>query len=765
MKSLIAFLFSMPLLLMSQDLPSQYYFSNDSQQLLRGDFEVDNGLYSESDVDTVFLYFDQSDYWEQMTDNYCDKVNLSATMIYKNEEFLEVGVRFKGQTSYANTNGDTGGGGPGGGGPGNSVDTDKKSFNIELDWVNDQDIDGYETLNLNNCYQDPSFLREFIFEKLSRNYIPATKVNFVQLMINDQNWGIYPNVQQLDKKHAGEWFFDNECTRWRAEDPNGEAPGCGEPGSGGGGPGGGGPDFGAGTSSLNYLGDDTINYLDHYTLKKSYVDNPWDNLMNACQAIDQVGDIDESEIYAYLNEYLDLDAALWHLADEIIFSDDDSYINKGGMDYYVYYDVYNERILPIEYDGNTVFGNPNWSPFYNEGDSDFALLNKLLSIPELRQRYLAHFRTILTHSFDGDYIESLIDQFAGMIDSYVANDPQKIYTYNEFVSESNSLKDYFSNRSNYLWSNNEVSEEGVGIVNVEYYVGSVAFAQPSSSDEVLINVELDADGPMDVNLYYGSGLTGRFNVVEMDYSFAMDTYSYAISPQSGGEYIRFYIEVIGKNGVRNYSPDGAEHNVYIYQVKMDDFVYVDSDIVINELMASNDVTVSDEFGEFDDWIEIYNKGSVSVNLGGLHLSDDPLILGKYTFPDITLSPNEYFIVWADDDEEDQGDDYHATFKLSSSGEELYLSDEDFNILDAVFFGEQETDIGYARVPNGVGDFVIQFPTFSFNNDNASGTIELSDLSSQIIKTIDVLGREVDIRSGFIVDLYSNGHCQKYFIHK
>jgi len=116
MKSLIAFLFSMPLLLMSQDLPSQYYFSNDSQQLLRGDFEVDNGLYSESDVDTVFLYFDQSDYWEQMTDNYCDKVNLSATMIYKNEEFLEVGVRFKGQTSYANTNGDTGGGGPGGGG-------------------------------------------------------------------------------------------------------------------------------------------------------------------------------------------------------------------------------------------------------------------------------------------------------------------------------------------------------------------------------------------------------------------------------------------------------------------------------------------------------------------------------------------------------------------------------------------------------------------------------------------------------------------------
>ena len=49
------------------------------------------------------------------------------------------------------------------------------------------------------------------------------------------------------------------------------------------------------------------------------------------------------------------------------------------MDYYIYYDLYNERILPIEYDGNTVFGNSNWSPFYNEDDADFAraLLNHI----------------------------------------------------------------------------------------------------------------------------------------------------------------------------------------------------------------------------------------------------------------------------------------------------------------------------------------------------------------------------------------------------
>ena len=755
---------------LSQNLPNQYYFSDDSQRLIRGGGEV-LGFYADLQIDTIFLYFAQNDYWDQMLDNYCDKVNIPATMVYNGITFSEVGVRFKGQTSFFNTNGETGGGGPGGGGPGGggpgqSVDTDKKSFNIELDWVNNQDIDGYETLNLNNCYQDPSFLREFIFEKLSRNYIPAVKVNFIQLMINDQNWGIYPNVQQLDKQHAEEWFFDNECTRWRAEDPNNEAPGCGEPG--GGGPGGGGsgsgPNFGAGTSSMNYLGLDTVAYIDHYTLKKTYKEDPWVDLVNACQVVDEVNQIDDSESYAFLNEYLDLDATLWHLANEIIFSDDDSYINKGGMDYYIYYDKYNERILPIEYDGNTVFGNTNWSPFYHENDIDFALLNKLLSVPSLRERYLAHFRTILINSFDVEYIENMIDQYANMIDSYVFDDPQKIYTYNDFINEVDNLKDYFSNRSNYLWSNSDISQEGVAVLNVEYYVGDSLFVQPSSSDEVLISVELDSDNPITVNLYYGIGLTGRFDMVEMDYSFATGNYTYTIPAFSGGEYVRFYIESIDENGTRLYSPQGAEHDVYIYHVKMDDLVYLDSDVVINEIMASNDFTVADEAGEYDDWIEIYNKGSEPISLSNYHLSDDVLNLSKFTFPDIVLDPNQYFIVWADDDEEEQGDYNHATFNLSASGEQVYLSDGDLNILDQVVFGEQVTDMGYARVPNGTGDFIIQNPTFSYNNDQNSSQIEFDSESKKLIKIIDLLGRE-NSKNKITINIYDDGSVEKIYLFK
>ena len=731
----------------SQNLPDQYYFSDDNR-LIRGGIDLED-LYDEHEIKNIYLYFDQPNFWDQLHDNYCEKINIPATLIFDGDTYEEVGVRFKGQTSYFNTNGSNGGG-PGNGPGGSNVDTDKKSFNIEIDWVHDQDIDGYETLNLNNCYQDPSFLREFLFEKLSRKYIPSVQVNYVNLFINDQDWGIYPNVQQLDKKHADQWFFNNECTRWRAEDPNTTAPGCGGYSGGPGGGPGGGPNFGAGNSSLNFLGLDTSLYQDHYTLKKTYIENPWSSLVNACNAIDNIENVESP--YDYLNQYLDLDATLWHLAVEIIFSDDDSYINKGGMDYYIYYDLYNERILPIEYDGNTVFGNPNWSPFYNEDDADFALINKLLSIPDIRQRYLAHFRTILLDCFDSDFINELIDNYAAFLDQNVLNDPKKIYSYNDFLNEIDEIKNYFFQRKNYLLNNSEVNNFGVEIQDVNFSVNNIPFNQPNSDDPVDVTAFVESVQDLDeVNIFYGIGLSGLFEKNTMN--LIDGNFSFTIPPQPPGTYVRFYIESVSTTGSKFYKPSGAEHDVYIYQVQLNELV--DSDIVINEIMASNDNTVADEYGEYDDWIEIYNKGTNSINLNNYYLSDDISNLTKYIFPDYILGPNEYFIVWADDDEEEQGDFNHATFKLSAAGESLYLSDLDLNILDNCIFPEQQTDLAYARIPNGIGSFVIQEATFNYNNEQES-SLSTDNRERKLIKIIDILGKESKQKNrAFFIEIYDD----------
>ena len=163
-----------------------------------------------------------------------------------------------------------------------------------------------------------------------------------------------------------------------------------------------------------------------------------------------------------------------------------------------------------------------------------------------------------------------------------------------------------------------------------------------------------------------------------------------------------------------YNPAGAEHDVYVYEV-----VPIDSPqdaIVINEVMASNGATAADENGQFEDWIELYNNGTASVDLEGWYLTDTPFEPTKWRIPGGTLmAPGTYLIVWADEDAS-QGL-MHANFKLSGSGESVLLYDTDTLLVDNVDFGEQITDQGYARVPNGSGPFIIQLPSFGANNNN------------------------------------------------
>ncbi|MFP4191152.1 MAG: CotH kinase family protein [Candidatus Hydrogenedentota bacterium] len=71
-----------------------------------------------------------------------------------------------------------------------------------------------------------------------------------------------------------------------------------------------------------------------------------------------------------------------------------------------------------------------------------------------------------------------------------------------------------------------------------------------------------------------------------------------------------------------------------------------ANIVINEVMASNGETLSDEDGDYPDWIELYNTGDDAVNLEGWGLSDDSDDPFQWTFPDSVLEPGQFLVVFA-----------------------------------------------------------------------------------------------------------------------
>ncbi len=135
-------------------------------------------------------------------------------------------------------------------------------------------------------------------------------------------------------------------------------------------------------------------------------------------------------------------------------------------------------------------------------------------------------------------------------------------------------------------------------------------------------------------------------------------------------------------------------------------------LFINELMAVNNFTIADEFGEFNDWIEIYNAGNMPVNLGGLYITDDLTRPTKYFFPptepDVTtIPPKSHIILWADE-QSSQGP-VHLNFKLNAELEEVALVqvfEKDTSIIDHITFENQQADISFGRFYDGEDSWQI-----------------------------------------------------------
>ncbi len=156
-------------------------------------------------------------------------------------------------------------------------------------------------------------------------------------------------------------------------------------------------------------------------------------------------------------------------------------------------------------------------------------------------------------------------------------------------------------------------------------------------------------------------------------------------------------------------------------------------VYINEVMASNNAGLTDELGEYEDWIELYNGGEQAADLAGLFLADTLPAISPWRFPEdqpetTTIEPNGYLVIFADNDSP-QGL-LHTNFKLSKSGEEVALLQKigmDTSIVDHLIFGPQYRNITYGRYPDGSPVFEYMSKTTPYAS-NFAFTIEVETLS-------------------------------------
>ncbi|MFC2137160.1 lamin tail domain-containing protein [Bacteroidota bacterium] len=152
-------------------------------------------------------------------------------------------------------------------------------------------------------------------------------------------------------------------------------------------------------------------------------------------------------------------------------------------------------------------------------------------------------------------------------------------------------------------------------------------------------------------------------------------------------------------------------------------------LVINEFMASNSSIIQDDYGEYDDWIEIYNTGDAAISLDGYFITDnfnDPV---KYKLPEeITIEAGSYLLIFTDNNNS-QGD-LHTNFKLSKEGEEIAIVKViglDTSFIDSLTYGEQISDVSYGRFPDGNTNFELFFTPTPETINISSNLLGIADL--------------------------------------
>ena len=133
-------------------------------------------------------------------------------------------------------------------------------------------------------------------------------------------------------------------------------------------------------------------------------------------------------------------------------------------------------------------------------------------------------------------------------------------------------------------------------------------------------------------------------------------------------------------------------------------------LIINEFLASNDFCCTDEEGDYDDWVELYNDSNSSIDIGGMFFTDTPNDENPYLIPNTdsnktTIPAGGYLILWCDDDQE-QGV-LHLSKKLKGSGESIILMESDREtIVDSYTYEDQTTDISMGRDPDNLDSWIF-----------------------------------------------------------
>lgn len=427
-----------------------------------------DSIFGSTQIHDVYFNFSQPNYWDSLTYYYTiDTIYLRGDMEFNGVTYSDVGVKFKGNSSYNNP-------------------SDKKSFKIDMnEFVSGQKVDGLKKFNLNNGFKDPTFLREKIaLDFCNEHGLAAPRCSFAKVYINGTYWGLYTLVEEIDNGTFLKKQYNNKDGNMFKGDPSGD---------------------------LKWFGSSPSSYYSKYELKTNETVNDWTDLVSFINKINNSG----SYFYDSLETILNTGTFIKHWVALNLFVNLDSYIGS-GHNYFIYHDTLSEKFEWLTWDSNESFGNfqmgmtltqlKNLSMYWVSSPSaNRPLVQKMLANTAYKDELTATFCDWIDYDFSNTALDIKIDSLANAIRGAVYADTKKFYSNAQFESNLTSditvtggpglstimgLKDFIASRRNAIVA--ELATQGciIGINEVEKNTKFNFYPNPTK-EYITINAEDD----------------------------------------------------------------------------------------------------------------------------------------------------------------------------------------------------------------------------------------------------------------------------------
>jgi hypothetical protein len=332
---------------------------------------------------------------------------VSGTVRYKDEVYYNAGIRYKGNSSYF------------------AVPPPKKSFKIHFnEFVPGQRFHGLKKLNFNNCFKDPSLIRETMgYDIFEAAGCPASRTSHIKLYVtvpgtySREFFGVYVSVEQVNKHYLADRFPENEGNLYKA----------GQQGA-----------------DLTWKGSDSSAYKTPlndppYEKKTNEIEDDWTDFIHFLDVLNNTPVINfKTEIEKVFN----VDGFLDYLAANTVLSNMDSIAGR-RCNFYLYHNMATGKFEFIPWDLNEVFGSFHGSgqdagtmltlDIYDPtSDGPHVLVDRILNVPEYADDYVERIRTLVNGAFLPSAVHAEVDTIYNRIKADVYLDAHKQYSSADF---------------------------------------------------------------------------------------------------------------------------------------------------------------------------------------------------------------------------------------------------------------------------------------------------------------------------------------------